>query len=154
MEGNKTITFTIDENDVKTKIATNSYYRGERLKGDNVQNAAIMQSGEDNNDILADELDVAERSVSAIISRNLGICVINRDDEKCSFEVKAVSNFPENLKPSVEGAICNYLYDKVLEGWLLVTMPGEVQNLRDRFIADTEQLVRLLLERNKPVRTE
>jgi hypothetical protein len=154
MEGNKEITFSVSESDVKAKIATNSYYRGERMKGDAAQNAAIMQSGEDNNDILNDELDIAERAVSGLISRNLGVCVISKSDNTCNFVVKAASNFPETLKSAVEGAIGNYLHDKVLEGWLLVTMPGEVANLRDRFASDAEELMRLLLERKKPIRTE
>ena len=152
MEGNKVLEFEVDENVIMGKIATNSYYRGERMKTGERENAAIMQSGEDNKDILADELDIAERSVMGLISRNLGLCTISKNGNKCTFNVRAVSNYPENLKTAVEGAISNYLYDKVLEGWLLVTMPSEVANLRDRFAVDAEQLVRLLLEREKPVR--
>lgn len=151
MEGNNEITFSIDEGVVRKKIEFNSYYRGERLKGNNIQNAALMQSGEDNNDVINNELEIAENSVAGLISRNLGVCTISKDGTKCNFSTQAVSNFNNELKSSVEGAIVNYLYDKVLEGWLLITMPEEVANLRERFVADMEQLVRLLLERKKPI---
>lgn len=152
MEGKKDISFVIDESAVCGKIHMNSYYRGERMKRDGNTNSAIMQSGADNDDVLSDELDIAERAVMGLISRNLGLCTLTRGQDKCTFSVKAASNFPEELKSSVEGAISNYLHDKVLEGWLLITMPQEVANLRDRFAADAEQLIRLLLEREKPVR--
>lgn len=152
MEGNKVINFVVSEKDVRDRIAMNSYYRGERVKNGERENAAIMQSGDDNADLLNDELQIAEHTVMGLISRNLGLCNINKEGDNCTFTVKAVSNFPEDLKSAIEGAITNFLHDKVLEGWLLVTMPQEVSNLRDRFLLDQEQLVRLLLERRKPLR--
>lgn len=152
MEGKQEISFVVDESAICGRIHMNSYYRGERMKRDGNTNSAIMQSGTDNDDVLSDELDIAERAVMGLISRNLGLCTLSRNQNDCTFSVKAASNFPAELKSSVEGAISNYLHDKVLEGWLLITMPQEVANLRDRFAADAEQLIRLLLEREKPVR--
>lgn len=152
MEGNKAIQFNIDEEQIFKRIASNSFYRGERLKRDGNTNSALMQSGEDDYDVLSDELDIAERSVAGLISHNLGRCIIRKEERTCIFDCMAASNFPEELKSSVEAAIINYLHDKVLEGWLLITMPQEVANLRDRFTADMELLVRLLIERKKPER--
>lgn len=151
MEGTQDLQLSISESAIMKKIAINSYYRGERMKNGERENAAIMQSGDDNVDILTNELDIAERSVMGLISRNLGLCTLEKSGGNCTFKVKAASNFPSDLKTAVEGAITNYLYDKVLEGWLLVTMPSEVQNLRERFNSDAEQLIRILLERSKPV---
>jgi hypothetical protein len=69
-----------------------------------------------------------------------------------SFETVAASNFPISLKKTVEGAISTYMFDKALEGWLLINMPAEVQSLAQRSVADAEKLRQLLVERSKPIR--
>lgn len=205
------ITFEVSKNEVLKRIATNSYYRGERVKEESGAHAARMQSGADNNDVLADELELAAADVSAIITRNLGRCVCARQegdlhvevegkmwvlthgdgdnyslpdgrniylegntavgsevslrdtaagvnysgvvvDAPIEFRVVAASNFPAELKESVEAAIMAYLYDKVLEGWMLINMPAEVNNLAQRSANDAEKLRQLLVERKKPIR--
>lgn len=207
------ITFEVSKNEVLKRIATNSYYRGERFKEESGAHAARMQAGADNNDVLADELELAAADVSAMITRNLGRCVCAakgeegvlyvevegkiwvlkhsdgdnynlpdgrniymegntavgsevslRDtaasvnysgvvvDAPIEFRVVAASNFPTELKESVEAAIMAYLYDKVLEGWMLINMPAEVNNLAQRSANDAEKLRQLLVERKKPIR--
>jgi hypothetical protein len=155
MEGNLNITFSVPKKTVMDMIATNSFYRGERVKDENGAHAARMQAGSDNNDILQDELKLATADVVAIITRNLGRCTVTEpDSEDGSYEfvTKGASNFPEELKTSIEGAIASYLFDKALEGWMLVNMPNEVQALGQRSAADAEKLRMLLVERKKPVR--
>ena len=215
MEGNLNITFTVNRYSILDKIAINSYYRGERLKEENGAHAARMQAGVDNEDVLKDEIGIAAADVAAIITRNLGRCVVREDDflrvsyngtvwelkpkedalegnylredgtqvyiegtiatgenvtvrevimgnnyngtvvsvaGDCNFETVAASNFPMSLKKTVEGAIATYMYDKALEGWLLINMPAEVQALAQRSVADAEKLRQLLVERSKPIR--
>lgn len=153
MEGNLTITFSVPKEEVLKKLATNSYYRGERVKDENGAHAARMQSGEDNNDVLNDELELAAADVVAMITRNLGRCLKKDDDAgNMLFETRAASNFPETMKESVEGAIAAYLFDKALEGWMLINMPAEVNNLAQRSVQDAEKLRLLLVEREKPMR--
>lgn len=170
MEGTLKITFSVPKKTVMDMIATNSFYRGERVKDENGAHAARMQAGGDNNDILQDELRLAAADVVAIITRNLGRCTViepTKNTEETSTEVEnteetvtdnydfitlGASNFPMELKSSVEGAIASYMFDKALEGWMLVNMPNEVQALGQRSVADAEKLRMLLVERNKPVR--
>ena len=152
MEGNLNITFSVPKEEVLKKLATNSYYRGERVKDENGAHAARMQSGEDNNDVLNDELELAAADVVAMITRNLGRCVKKDDADNLLFETRGASNFPETIKESVEGAIAAYLFDKALEGWMLINMPAEVNNLAQRSVQDAEKLRLLLVEREKPMR--
>lgn len=215
MEGNLNITFTVNKNSILDKIAINSYYRGERLKEENGAHAARMQAGVDNEDVLKDEIGIAAADVAAMITRNLGRCVVREDDflrvsyngkvwelepkedakgnyfrvedniqvyiegtiaagedvtvrevvagtmyngtvvslaGDYSFETVAASNFPMSLKKTVEGAISTYMFDKALEGWLLINMPAEVQALAQRSVADAEKLRQFLVERSKPIR--
>lgn len=215
MEGNLNITFAVNKNSILDKIAINSYYRGERLKEENGAHAARMQTGVDNEDVLKDEIGIAAADVAAMITRNLGRCVVREDDflrvsyngkvwelkpkedaegnyfrvedniqvyiegtiaagedvtvrevvagtmyngtvvslaGDYSFETVAASNFPMSLKKTVEGAISTYMFDKALEGWLLINMPAEVQALAQRSVADAEKLRQLLVERSKPIR--
>ena len=212
MEGKKNIIFSVSKVELLKKIATNSYYRGERAKDDAGALAARMQSGEDNNDILTDELGLAAADVVVMITRNLGRCAMQiyenlivdvygetwelekRDGDNYSrksdganiyvsgdivvgskvdlrdtgmqmmyegtvignssynFEVLAASNFPETLTKSVEGAISSYMFDKALEGWMLINMPNEVESLGQRGVVDAERLRQLLVERTKPIR--
>lgn len=216
MEGNLNITFAVNKNSILDKIAINSYYRGERLKEENGAHAARMQAGVDNEDVLKDEIGIAAADVAAMITRNLGRCVVREDDflrvsfngkvweleskedapegnylrvednihvyiegtiaagedvtvrevvagtiyngtvvslaGDYSFETVAASNFPMSLKKAVEGAIATYMFDKALEGWLLINMPAEVQALAQRSVADAEKLRQLLVERSKPIR--
>lgn len=153
MEGNLSITFSVSQTEVLKRIATNSYYRGERIKDESGAHAARMQSGEDNNDIMQDELETATADVVSLITRNLGRCVVETDvNGNLNFKTLAASNFPEDLKNSVEGAISVYLSDKTLEGWLLVNMPSEVNNLVQRSVREAENLRLLLVERKKPMR--
>lgn len=215
MEGNLNITFAVNKNSILDKIAINSYYRGERLKEENGAHAARMQAGVDNEDVLKDEIGIAAADVAAMITRNLGRCVVKEDDflrvsyngkvwelepkkgaegnyfrvedniqvyiegtiaagedvtvrevvagtmyngtvvslaGDYSFETVAASNFPMSLKKTVEGAISTYMFDKTLEGWLLINMPAEVQALAQRSVADAEKLRQLLVERSKPIR--
>lgn len=155
MEGTLKITFSVPKKTVMDMIATNSFYRGERVKDENGAHAARMQAGSDNNDILQDELRLAAADVAAIITRNLGRCTVTEPDgEGGSYEfvTKGASNFPEELKSSIEGAIASYLFDKALEGWLLINMPAEVPALAQRSVADAEKLRQLLVERSKPIR--
>lgn len=159
MEGNKDITFSISKQNVVNKISLNSYYRGERLKEDNGSHAARMQAGLDNNDIISNELELAAADVVAIITRNLGRCHVAlpvEEEGDYSFVTKAASNFPydsdnTNMKTAVEGAIESYMFDKALEGWMLINMPSEVQALGQRSMADAEKLRQLLIERTKPI---
>lgn len=215
MEGNLNITFAVNKNSILDKIAINSYYRGERLKEENGAHAARMQAGVDNEDVLKDEIGIAAADVVAMITRNLGRCVVREDDflrvsyngkvwelepkedaegnysrvedniqvyiegtiaagedvtvkevvtgtmyngtvvslagDYC-FETVAASNFPMSLKKAVEDAISTYMFDKALEGWLLINMPAEVQALAQRSVADAEKLRQLLVERSKPIR--
>lgn len=75
MEGNLKLGFSVRRDEVLKRVATNSYYRGERVKEESGAHAARMQSGSDNYDILLDELNSAASDVVAIITRNLGRCV-------------------------------------------------------------------------------
>ena len=158
MEGNKAITFNVSGESVIKKLSLNSYYRGERLKEDNGSHAARMQAGVDNDDILGDELELAAADVVSIITRNLGRCHVvlpSSSNGNYQFVTKAASNFPAtdtdtSLKSAVEGAIEAYMFDKALEGWLLVNMPNEVEALGQRSVADAEKLRQLLIERSKP----
>lgn len=152
MEGNKEITFSVSKDGILGKIGLNSYYRGERLKDDMGAVAARMQSGADNDDVLSDELDVAVTNVMTIIARNLGRCVVSEENGNVNFEVLAASLFPKDLKAMVEKAITTYLFDKTLEGWMLINMPNEVQALGNRSESDAERLRQLLVEREKPIR--
>ena len=216
MEGNLLVSFKTSINEVLKRIATNSYYRGERVKDESGAHAARMQSGEDNFDVLSDELRLATADVVAIITRNLGRCqvkessikkvsvlvggekwvllpeegdnytresdgkiiyllgdvvvggnitcrdveasvvydgvVLSKGEDLLIFETRAASNFPEELTESVEGAITSYLFDKTLEGWMLINMPAEVNNLAQRSVQDAEKLRQLLVERKKPIR--
>lgn len=74
MEGSKEIVFNVPKKGILDKIQTNSYYRGERIKEENGTQAARMQAGVDNLDILQDELLLAAADVVALITRNLGRC--------------------------------------------------------------------------------
>lgn len=152
MEGNLLVSFKISINEVLKRIATNSYYRGERVKDESGAHAARMQSGEDNFDVLSDELRLATADVVALITRNLGRCQVKESEDLLIFETRAASNFPEELTESVEGAITSYLFDKTLEGWMLINMPAEVNNLAQRSVQDAEKLRQLLVERKKPIR--
>jgi hypothetical protein len=117
--------------------------------------AARMQSGADDNDVLNDELDIAVTHVVAIISRNLGRCMASDKEEggekKISFDVRAASLFPVDLTSSVEKAITAFLFDTIIEGWVMMNMPSEVQALGNRSESDAERLRQLLVEREKPV---
>lgn len=213
MEGNLSINFSVSKEEVLKRIATNSYYRGERIKDESGAHAARMQSGDDNNDIINDEIQLAVADVVAMITRNLGRCtaeeggclmvnvggqtwrLVATDDrgnytrksdgkniyiegdigigrtvalrdtaagvmyegvisgyDEIIFNLRAASNFPEELKSSVEGAVTAYIFDKALEGWVLVNMPAEVNNLAQRSAQDAEKLRLLLVERKKPMR--
>jgi hypothetical protein len=152
MEGSKQITFSISKTDVLRKLDTNSYYRGERLKDEMGAVAARLQSGADNDDVLSDELDIAVTQVVAIISRNLGRCVVSEESDNITFRVLAASLFPNEMVAMVEKAIAAYLFDKTLEGWVLINMPSEVQALGNRSDSDAERLRQLLVEREKPIR--
>lgn len=185
MEGSKELVFNVPKKGILDKIQTNSYYRGERIKEENGTQAARMQAGVDNLDILQDELLLAAADVVALITRNLGRCtftecVLNPEEnvlpvnetgdgqtegelnddvvEELSntnyvFSVKAATNFPNDaLNSSVVAAIATYMYDKALEGWMLINMPNEVQALGQRSAVDAEKLKLLLIERSKPVR--
>lgn len=152
MEGNNNITFSVAKQNIVNKISLNSYYRGERLKEDNGAHAARMQAGEDNEDIISNELDLAAADVVSLITRNLGRCSVELNDGSYEFKTKAASNFPHSeLKTAVESAIETYMYDKALEGWILISMPTEVEALGQRSMADAEKLRVLLIERAKPV---
>lgn len=155
MEGSKEITFSISKKSILYKIGINSYYRGERLKDDMGAVAARMQSGVDNDDVLSDELDIAVTHVVAIVSRNLGRCTVEEKDEaeekKINFKVVGASLFPDDLIPVVEKAIATFLFDKTLEGWVLINMPSDVQSLGNRSESDAERLRQLLIERQKPI---
>lgn len=159
MEGNKEITFSVAKQNIINKISLNSYYRGERLKEDNGSHAARMQAGSDNNDIISNELELAAADIVSLITRNLGRCHVTLPEGNTgsySFITKAASNFPysdsdDSMKTAVEGAIESYMFDKALEGWLLINMPNEVQALGQRSVADAEKLRQLLIERSKPV---
>lgn len=159
------MTFEVSKKSIMDKIRTNSFYRGERIKDVNGAHAARMQAGVDNDDVLQDELTMAATDVVTVITRNLGRCVLNEVDRTAeseesdnitnvfySFEVRGATNFPEVLKKGVENAIVAYMFDKALEGWLLINMPEEVQALGQRSAADAEKLRMLLVERKKPVR--
>ena len=160
MEGNKNITFSVSKGNIVNKISLNSYYRGERLKEDNGSHAARMQAGEDNNDIISNELELAAADVVSLITRNLGRCHVvlpANEGENYQFVTMAASNFPysdndTSMKTAVEGAIESYMFDKALEGWMLINMPNEVQALGQRSVADAEKLKQLLIERSKPIR--
>lgn len=177
MEGSQQVSFNVPKKGILDRIQTNSYYRGERIKEDNGTQAARMQAGVDNIDVLQDELLLAAADVVAIITRNLGRCIFAEEtsafeptvgeDGKLSedtpelqigrtnyvFNVQAATNFPDDaLNNSVVGAITSYMYDKALEGWMLINMPGEVQALGQRSAVDAEKLKQLLIERSKPVR--
>lgn len=156
MEGGKDIAFEVSKDDILAKLRTNSYYRGERLKDEMGALAARVQSGEDNDDVLSDELDIAITDVVTIIARNLGRCAVSESvtsgKTAINFSVLAASLFPTDLVPAVNKAIAAYLFDKVLEGWILINMPNEVQALGNRAANDAERLRQLLVEREKPVR--
>lgn len=185
MEGSQAVVFNVPKKGILDKIQTNSYYRGERIKEDNGTQAARMQAGVDNIDILQDELMLAAADVIALITRNLGRCTFaesvldpeedvlpvnetegeqtegDKNDDSAEelsnayyvFSVKAATNFPDDeLNSSVVAAIASYMYDKALEGWMLINMPNEVQALGQRSVADAEKLKQLLIERCKPVR--
>lgn len=158
MEGNLLYEFTVKKDHVLNMIKINSFYRGERIKDENGAHAARMQAGNDNNDILNDELSIAASDVATIITRNLGRCTLEETtvtDEGDLFIFKGVgaTNFPLGvLKSSVENLIAVYMFDKALEGWMLVNMPNEVQALGQRSLADAEKLRQMLVERSKPVR--
>ena len=155
MEGNNNITFSVAKQNIVNKISLNSYYRGERLKEDNGAHAARLQAGKDNNDIISHELELAAADIVSIITRNLGRCTVTLpagDTGSYSFATKAASNFPgTDMKTAVEGAIEAYMFDKALEGWLLINMPNEVEALGQRSVADAEKLRLLLIERAKQI---
>ena len=152
MEGNNSITFSVAKQNIVNKISLNSYYRGERLKEDNGAHAARVQAGKDNNDIISHELELAAADIVSIITRNLGRCTVTLHTGSYSFATKAASNFPgTDMKTAVEGAIEAYMFDKALEGWLLINMPNEVEALGQRSVADVEKLRLLLIERAKPI---
>lgn len=165
MEGKLEITFEVSKKSIMDKIRTNSFYRGERIKDVNGTHAARMQAGVDNDDVLQDELALAATDVVTMITRNLGRCVLNEVDNAAegeesdnitnvfySFEVQGATNFPVKLKKGVEDSIGAYMFDKALEGWMLINMPDEVQALGQRSVADAEKLKMILVEREKPVR--
>ena len=176
MEGSQQVSFVVPKKGILDRIQTNSYYRGERIKEDNGTQAARMQAGVDNIDVLQDELLLAAADVVAIITRNLGRCTFGEvlenkeatdttegeatdttegvlERSNYVFSVFAAINFPNKaLNTSVVGAITAYMYDKALEGWMLINMPDEVQALGQRSAVDAEKLKQLLIERSKPVR--
>jgi hypothetical protein len=155
-------TFSISRTKILNIIKTNSFYRGERLKEDNGAHAARMQAGDDNDDVLKDELYTAATDIVSIITKNLATCTVvepdpngpgEDDKELYKFVCPNVSNFPIiELKETVQRSIRVYMADKALEGWLLINMPEEVQALGDRVVKDAEKLRQLLITRTKPVR--
>ena len=161
MEGTLDLSFEVARKSIIDRIATNSFYRGERIKEVNGLQAARLQAGVDNEDILKDEIEIAAADVTAVITRCLGRCVLTLEEKDggeenewytLKFSVLAASNFPTELTKSVENAIEVYLFDKALEAWMLVNMPDEVQALGQRCVADAEKLRQLLVERKTPVR--
>ncbi len=74
------------------------------------------------------------------------------DDETVVFDTLGASGFPMDLVAAVQQQIMAYLCDKTLEGWMLINMPAEVNNLAQRSAASAEKLRRLLVERKKPIR--
>jgi hypothetical protein len=153
MEGSLEFAFVVPKKGIRDMIMTNSFYRGERVKDENGAHAARMQAGEDNDDVLMDEIQLATADVVALITRNLGRCTVATTGENFTFSGTGASNFPyDDLKTSVEDLIKVYLFDKALEGWMLINMPNEVQALGQRSVADAEKLRLILVERKKPVR--
>ena len=75
------IAFVASRTAILNIIKTNSYYRGERLKEDSGAHAARMQAGDDNDDILKDEIYSAAADVAAIITKNLSICTVVEPDK-------------------------------------------------------------------------
>lgn len=153
MEGNLEFGFVIPLKDVMDMIKTNSFYRGERVKDEIGVNAARLQASSDNDDVLKDEVNIATADVVTLITRNLGRCTVKYAEDNFTFSGLGASNFPyDELKSSVENLIKVYLFDKALEGWMMINMPNEVQALGQRSAADAEKLRQILVERQRPVR--
>lgn len=152
MERKGAFVFEADKDVVLKKIAMNSFYRGERLKEDQGVHAARVQTGCDNDDILSDEMELAVADVELLITNNLGICTTELEGNKYLFYASEKSSFPyDKLKKTIERLIESYVYNRVLEGWMSIMMPDEMQALGQRSVVEIEKLKRFLVEREKPV---
>ena len=152
MENNNNVSYGIAFDNVLKKVYLNSFYRGERLKEGSNLSAARMQSGSDDKDILTDELELAVADVVAVMNQFLGTFSYTKGTDSFSISGKACVLFPflEN-KDSVINAIETYCVHKVLEGWLLINQPEEVQNIGAKVAECAEKLRVLFCKRRKPV---
>ena len=120
---------TISYNRILQRIYLHSYYTGEARKAGGVPPhlAATIQASDSNSDILTQLIDSSIAETTNTLTRYLGICTAQHDNEKAetALSIEIPENYPRECLQQIAQAIEEYATMRALGQWLIQNKPDE-----------------------------
>ena len=157
MEGSKTLTLALTTTALFAQMKDHSYYIGESIKSNPqaMELAAKIQASDDDDPVLKDFVQQGGTKLGNILSRVVGKTsyVWNEDKTTLTFTTKAVANFMDTQKSTLQDSMLCYLSAYVLSKWLNLIKPDEAVRFENMLKEYEEDMRQLGAQRDKPTRS-
>lgn len=165
MEQKKTITVTLESKEIKFDVMNKSHLTGEAKKAGGVdyRSAAYMQASEDDEhayQILRSignafshlKVELGEYLHEDGSTSNNRISKEVEEGNKLTLTFLLPSNFNNSACDSLGGMLHEYIVDRTLSEWFVITNPADAQNYANLAIDALDRAKQALYKRERPTR--